>query len=448
MYISGIASGLDTETLIQQLMAIERRPLVLMQERKNTLQQQRDAWRDVNSRLNNLRERMAELSRTSLYERRAGTSSNADVATVTANRDAEEARYNIAVQQLAQTHRVASARLEGALGYTGRARIAVGEQQVDIQVSADDTVDTIAAKINEADIAVTARVIDGRLVIEAAETGADNAIQFTDGQAWRRLGVLDAGGNIANVLQEAQDAEFLVEGLLVTRSSNTIDDLFEGVTLRLQAEGDTVVEVKRDEGAVVDAVRRFVEQYNSTMAFMSERSRDGGVLQGDTLLMRIQFQLRSDTTAAVAGSDTAYNQLAAVGISVDRDGIMTLNEARLREALAENPEEVARLFTASRAEGDEFDGVAARLESRFQGWLATGNGLLAERQKMFGDRMKALDDSMERMEMRLEIRERNLMRQFVALEEVLAGFQTQAMWLEGQIQQLNAMSAANMQRRR
>src|SRR5690625_1967515 len=108
MYISGIASGLDTETLIQQLMAIERRPLVLMQERKNTLQQQRDAWRDVNSRLNNLRERMAELSRTSLYERRAGTSSNADVATVTANRDAEEARYNIAVQQLAQTHRVAS----------------------------------------------------------------------------------------------------------------------------------------------------------------------------------------------------------------------------------------------------------------------------------------------------------------------------------------------------
>ncbi len=54
MYISGIASGLDTETIIEQLMAIERRPLVLMQQRKNTLQQQRDAWRDINTRLNNL----------------------------------------------------------------------------------------------------------------------------------------------------------------------------------------------------------------------------------------------------------------------------------------------------------------------------------------------------------------------------------------------------------
>lgn len=450
MYISGIASGLDTETLIQQLMAIERRPLVLMQERKNTLQQQRDAWRDINTRLNNLRERMADLSRVGLYERRAGTSSAADVATVTANRDAAEARYSITVEQLARSHRVASTRLEEPLGYNGLARVSVGEQQVDILVAADDTVATIADKINDADIAVSARVIDGRLVIEADDTGADNAMTFTDGYVWRQLGILDDAGQIAqeSLLQEAQDAKFLVEGLTVQRSSNTIDDLFEGVTLRLHAEGDTVIEVKRDADAVVDAVRRFVDQYNSTMSFMSERSGEGGVLQGDTLLMRIRFQLRSDTTAAVAAGDTLYNQLASVGVTVDRDGVMSLNESRLREALSENPAEVARLFAGSTADGDEFDGVAARLESRFQGWLATGSGLLAERQKMFGDRMRAIDDSMERMERRLEIRERNLMRQFVALEEVLAGFQTQAMWLEGQIQQLNAMAAANMQRRR
>lgn len=449
MYISGIATGLDTETLVQQLMAIERRPLVLMQERKNLLQQQRDAWRDINTRLNNLRDRMAELSRTSLFEGRSAVSSAADVATASATRDAAEARYNIEVVQLAQSHRVASAKLEEAIGYAGSARLAVGDQAVEIEIVAEDTVHTIAKKINEADVAVTARVIDGRLVIQADETGEAHQLKF-EGKLWRELGITtgDDGEILVTAqLQSAQDAVFKIEGLTITRSSNKIDDVIEGVTFTLQGEGETVIDIKRDEAAVLDAVRKFVEQYNSTMSFIQSRSSDGGVLQGDTLLMRIAFQLRSDITARVGGAGLAYNQLAAVGISIDRHGTMTLNEAKLREALADDPEAVQKLFAATQ-DADGFDGVTARLESRFQAWLQAGDGLLAARQKMFGDRMKAIDDSIEQMERRLEIREQNLMRQFIALEEVMAAFQTQAMWLEGQINQLNLMTAASAQRRR
>ncbi|MFS8524391.1 MAG: flagellar filament capping protein FliD [Limnochordales bacterium] len=449
MYISGIATGLDTETLVQQLMAIERRPLVLMQERKNLLQQQRDAWRDINTRLNNLRDRMAELSRTSLFEGRSAVSSAADVATASATRDAAEARYNIEVVQLAQSHRVASAKLEGAIGYTGSAWLAVGDRDpVVIEIDADDTVHTIAEKINEADVAVTARVIDGRLVIQADETGEAHQLKF-EGALWRELGITGDDGEILDTaqLQSAQDAVFKIEGLTIARSSNKIDDVIEGVTFTLQGEGETVIDIKRDEAAVLDAVRKFVEQYNSTMSFIQSRSSDGGVLQGDTLLMRIAFQLRSDITARVDGAGLAYNQLAAVGISIDRHGTMTLNEAKLREALADDPEAVQKLFAATQ-DADGFDGVTARLESRFQAWLQAGDGLLAARQKMFGDRMKAIDDSIEQMERRLEIREQNLMRQFIALEEVMAAFQTQAMWLEGQINQLNLMTAASAQRRR
>lgn len=449
MYISGIATGLDTETLVQQLMAIERRPLVLMQERKNLLQQQRDAWRDINTRLNNLRDRMAELSRTSLFEGRSAVSSAADVATASATRDAAEARYNIEVVQLAQSHRVASAKLEGAIGYTGSTRLAVGDRDpVVIEIDANDTVHTIAEKINEADVAVTARVIDGRLVIQADETGEAHQLKF-GGELWQKLGITGDYGEILDTaqLQSAQDAVFKIEGLTIARSSNKIDDVIEGVTFTLQGEGETVIDIKRDEAAVLDAVRKFVEQYNSTMSFIQSRSSDGGVLQGDTLLMRIAFQLRSDITARVGGAGLAYNQLAAVGISIDRHGTMTLNEAKLREALADDPEAVQKLFAATQ-DADGFDGVTARLESRFQAWLQAGDGLLAARQKMFGDRMKAIDDSIEQMERRLEIREQNLMRQFIALEEVMAAFQTQAMWLEGQINQLNLMTAASAQRRR
>src|SRR5690606_2201054 len=391
MYISGIATGLDTETLVQQLMAIERRPLVLMQERKNLLQQQRDAWRDINTRLNNLRDRMAELSRTSLFEGRSAVSSAADVATASATRDAAEARYNIEVVQLAQSHRVASEKLEDAICDTDSAsgQLAVGDQEgdqkwVEIRIGANDTVHTIAEKINKADVAVTARVIDGRLVIQADETGKAHQLKFK-GELWQKLGITGDDDEILHTLQSAQDAEFKIEGLTITRSSNKIDDVIEGVTFTLQGEGETVIDIKRDEAAVLDAVRKFVEQYNSTMSFIQSRSSDGGVLQGDTLLMRIAFQLRSDITARVGGAGLAYNQLAAVGISIDRHGTMTLNEAKLREALADDPEAVQKLFAATQ-DADGFDGVTARLESRFQAWLQAGDGLLAARQKMFGDR--------------------------------------------------------------
>jgi len=468
MHISGIVSGLDTDTLIEQLMAIERRPLVLMQERKTTLEKQRDAWRDVNTRLNNLRDRMAELSRLSLFERRAVTSSKAEVATATANRNAVEAVYRISVQQLAAAHRVAGKRFETVdgkaapkepLGLCGEAQLRVGPdgRWITVTVDKDDTLESIAAKINEAaGGAVIARVLDGRLILEAKETGADNELKFgvpcgsdpSAGNIWQALGVVDKAGNICNELQAAQDAEFTVEGLTITRSSNTVDDLIEGVTLQLKGVGETTLEIRRDVDAVVDAVRRFVEQYNSTMSFIQDRMGENGVLKGDTLLMRIQMQLRADVMAPVAATGLKYNQLAAVGISVDKSGTMSLDEARLREALGESPEEVARLFTASKEDGDPFDGVAIRLEQRFQQWLAAGDGLLAARQKLFGDRIKAIEDSMDRFEQRMEIREANLRRQFLALEEALASLQTQSNWLANQLVQLSAMASAIAARNR
>lgn len=451
MFVSGIASGLDTEQLIQQLMAIERRPLVAMQERKNVLQQQRDAWRDINSRLNNLRDRLSDLSRASLYDRRTATSSAGDVATVSATNAAVEGRYTVIVHELAQAHRVHSDQHESAtdaLGLSGVSTLAIGGEEAEITIVDTDSLADIAAKINEADVDVSARVIDGYLVIEGGRTGADNVLVF-EGDVWEELGVLADGGAIKaeNVIQKAGDAEFEVDGLTINRASNTVSDLFEGVTIQLRGEGQSVIEVKRDSDTVIAHVRRFVEQYNSVMSFIGEKSGEKAVLQGDSLLIRIQSQLRLETTAAVAADSTGINQLASVGVTVDRNGVMSLDEARLREALTEHPDDVRRLFAATN-DSDGFNGVAARLEARFQGWLETGSGLLAERQKMFGDRMRAIDDNMERFERRLEMRESNLMRQFLALEKVLAGFQTQAMWLDGQIQQLNAMTAAQHQRRR
>ncbi|MFS8544379.1 MAG: flagellar filament capping protein FliD, partial [Limnochordales bacterium] len=293
------------------------------------------------------------------------------------------------------------------------------------------------------------RPVDGHLVLTAAET--NQKIEFEKSDVLIELGILDDNGQDGDPvpkheLQSPQEAVIWVDGIRVTRDSNTISDVIQGVTLTLKETGTVTVEVRHDVNRVVDRVRAFVDQYNSVQSFISDKTSRGQILQGDVLLSRIQMELRQLTMAPVLGSDGAYNQLAMIGITIDRHGTMSLDEAKLRAVLEEDPEAVHRLFAATQEE-DGFDGVAVRLGQRLEQWLRSNEGLLASRQQLFDDRMKDIDRSIERLEARLELREQTLRRQFIALEEVLSAFQTQAMWLEGQIQQLNAFAWSQARRR-
>lgn len=446
MYISGIASGIDTDAWIEAVMALERRPITQLQQRKNTLQQQKDTWRDINNRLNNLSSRLSDLRLSSTFHGRSATSSDASVVTVSAGTAAMPGRYEIKVLQLAQAHRVASDKFDPdtARGLNGTIQI----NGVEVTIEEDDALTDIARKINEANARVTANVIDGRLVIKATETNQEIAF-VGGGGVLTGLGIWelkDGTYQPKHELQAPQAAVFELDGLEITRNTNTISDVLQGVTLTLQGEGGAVVEVQHDINRVIDRVRAFVDQYNSVQAFISEKTAKGQMLQGDALLIRIQTQLRQEATAPVQGSGVPYNQLAMIGVTVDRHGTMLLDEAKLRAALREDPDAVHRLFAAT-PENDGFTGVAVRMGERLEMWLRTNGGTLASRQQMFDARMQDIDRSIERLEARLELREQTLRRQFVALEEVMSAFQTQAMWLEGQLQQLNAFTAYQARRR-
>src|SRR5690606_12224832 len=150
---------------------------------------QRDAWRDVNTRLNNLRDRMAELSRLSLFERRAVTSSDAGVATATANRDAAEATYRIEVVQLAQAHRVASQRITNTAELQNEAgTVTEGGECWFYAFKEVDTLQSLADKIHVADFGVAARIIDGQLIIQAEETGVGPHLTFS-ARPFQQLGI-------------------------------------------------------------------------------------------------------------------------------------------------------------------------------------------------------------------------------------------------------------------
>lgn len=451
MYITGIASGLDTDAWIEAVMALERRPITQLQQRKTTLQQQRDAWRDINTRLNNLSSRLSDLRLSSTFLNRTATSSDANVVSVSAGTAATPGSYRIEVVQLAQAHRIASDRqlaADEAIGTSGTFTIQVGDKSGTVTVEKGDTLADIVQKINDADAGVTAKIIDGRLVLQADVTNKEiefsgdvDEIEFSgDVDVLKDLAILDENGEILCELQKAQCAHIKVDGLDIYRDTNTISDVIEGVTFTLKAEGSAAIEIQHDVNRVIERVKAFVDQYNSVQNFIKEKTTDGAVLQGDVLLGRIQSQLRQLATARVDAGGP-YNQLAMIGISVDRYGTMTLDEAKLRAALAENPEAVYRLFAADAEDGDGFNGVAVRMGKELEQWLRSNEGLLASRQAMFDARMKDIDRSIERLEARLELREETLRRQFVRLEEVLAAFQTQSAWLSAQLQQLSAFAA-------
>ena len=468
MRISGLASNLDWEQLVDQLMQIERRPLLLLERRKLEIETEKNAWSDIRTRVSNLRDRIAAVLAADLFQRVEATSSDAARVTAQAASGAVPSTYSVEVQQLATAHAIATddpaitADPSTPLGFSGTFRISVGDTSFDVTVDPADSLNAIRDKINaaveetiaadpasKAD-AVRAEVIGTHLVIARTQTG-QGAIDVSDvtGTVAQSLTLIDATGAELNVLTRGQDAQFTVNGLSFTRPSNRVSDVIQGVTLELHqaGPGQTVtITVGWDDDAVVDAVKKFVEQYNSTLSFMNQQqdyqAAGGGKLGGDVLLTMLRGELRrlvADPVEALSGSH--LDRLAAVGITTqDKSGTLQLDEAKLREALAADRAAVQRLLAGDPdAAGSSDDGVFVRLRKAVDRWLETNTGLLDRRIDALDDRVRDYAEQMERMEYRLQLREQNLMRQFEALESLIATLQSQEQWLIQQINQLTSL---------
>ena len=359
-----------------------------------------------------------------------------------------------------------------ALGLSGSFSISVGSETRNITVSATDSLQSIASLINTlppegetgpgAGDIVTASVIDHRLVITSKTTGADGAITFSDPEGvLNKLGLVDSGGAILPeaVVQDAQDAEFTIDGLTITRPTNTVNDVIQGVTLNLLAITDTngngvidpaetlSLDIGRDTQKAVDAVKAMVDQYNSVMDFISTKAGDEGDLQGDPTLARFQNSLWQLMTDRISGLTGDYQTPWSIGISTganvgggsltfDRSGKITLDTAKLTAALEADPDAVVAVFT-----NDGKTGLVDRLESYLTALVRSGDGIIPSREQSLQNIMDDIDDQVARMEDRLAMKEEQLRRQFTAMEQALAALQSQGDWLAGQIASLGAQQA-------
>ncbi len=433
--VSGLSSGVDWRSVIDELMAVERRPIELLEQRQAALTEERSVWEQISTKLQGLEDALAALEEDDTFQARTATVSDETKLTASVTSDAVIGSYRITITQLALAHSVASdqqASSSEALGLEGQFQI----NGVAVTVSAADSLSDIRDAINTADAGVTATVVDQRLIITRNETGSTE-ISFTDPDGvLKALGVLEVDDTPKHTLQPAQDAVFTVNGLTVTRSSNTVSDVLSGITLELKAPTDSevIIEVVHDTEVAVEAVKSFIEAYNDLLSLLRNELGEEGKLRGDPTAARMATTLRRMVSDRVAGIEGAYESLAEIGVTtMDRRGDLNLDEEKLREALSADPASVQVLFSHS---SDDIVGVAERLAAFCDTWGDSVDGLIAARTEGIDARLRDLSEQIGNMEYRLTLKEAQLVRQFTALETALSVMQSQALWLTGQISAL------------
>lgn len=447
-------------------MEIENTRLTSLEERKEQYSEKKNAWNDLYTRLSTLLSKLTDLKLSSTFTSMTVNSSDSNALTANAKSGTASGTYRIGIIQLAQAHRMASvsqvAADDGAaLGLEGTFSITVNGETRSITVNATDSLSDIMDLINAipedgqtdsgAGDVVSASIIDHRLVLTSKTSGEEGEISFEDpDNVLQGLQLVsDTSGTIIPdaVVQEAQDAVFTVDGLTITRTTNTVTDVIQGVTLNLLGVTDTNgngaiepaetlrLEISQDIQTTIDAVNAVVEQYNTVMDFISTALGDEGDLQGDTTLARIQSYLRQLMTDRITGLTGSYQTPWSIGLSTgavagsgtltfDSSGKITVDTETLAAALEDDPAAVMAVFT-----NDGGTGLVDRLAEYITSLVRSGDGLIPFREQSLQKIMDDLDDQIERMEERLTLKEEQLREQFAAMEEALATLQSQGDWL-------------------
>jgi len=450
--VDGLISGLDTSDIVSKYMQIERQPIKQLENKKATLNAKSDAWREMNTRLYKLRDSAYDLQSILTFRGKAVKNSNPELLSISAENNALNSSYKIEVGKLAQAQSLASSNIsvsgtDEALGLSGTLKITVNGVEKEITVDAEDTLQSLVQKINNTEeISVTASAIqvgtdEFKLTLTSKETGVANQINIEG----------DLAGTLAfTETQAAQDAELKINGLTVTRSSNIIKDVIQGVTLELKKAGESAdITVEADQQKIVDAVKAFVTAYNSVMDYINqntsysynEQTRKGstGPLFGDSSLMSIQSQLKSYFSQAVSGVAEEVNQLAMIGIESAsgiegaKSGRIEFNEEKFLEKLDTYFDDITKLFGAKSDES--VNGIFSRMYDYL--FNATGvDGFVTGKTNSLTAQIKDIDGRIADFEERLEQKEKYYYTKFSAMEAALAKIQNQANWFTAQLSAL------------
>ena len=441
----GIGSGLDVNSIVTQLVAIERQPITSLQQQATTVQSKLSVYGQLQSKLSALQSASAALSQSSTWTQTAGTSSDpASVGVATAS-TTRAGSYQVEVTALATAQSTATATSyasadsvmgEGTLhvqlgswagsGFAAKS----GAAPVDIAIGPGaKTLAEVRDAINNANAGVTASVLTDatgtRLVLRSAATGEVNGFKIgVTGTGGGGLSVLayDPGGSSAMTLaRPASDAIATIDNLPVRSSSNTLSGVIDGITLTLAKVTTAPVQIVaiNDQEAIHKQITAFATAYNDVNALLASQtkydagSKTAGALQGDSAAWGLRTQLRN-MLGTTSGASSVFGRLSDIGFDVKSDGAISVNETKLTNGLA-NLGELRKVFANSDPALPANDGVVLRMRKLTDSMLAF-DGALQSRTTGLQHRLDLNQTRQSQLEGRIARTEARLRAQYSALD--------------------------------
>jgi flagellar hook-associated protein 2 len=437
--VSGLVSGLDTATIISQLMQIEAQSQTRIKSQLATAQTDLKSLQDLNSKFAALATSAATLADPASWNPITVTSSST-LVTATAGSTAVAGPLTFTVGHTALAHQ---------LSFTNTAlmtdTVTSGSTMVRLDYldgttkdidTGDGSLQGLVNALNASGTGVkasTVRLDDGTYRLQVTSTTTGAASDFT----MKNLDGTDLLGGAT--VTAGRDAEITIGTDVLHSTTNTFSDIANGLTITLGAgvaDGTVVnLDAQQDTAGMSNTVKGIIDSINDALSKIdsltayNDATKTSGPLAGDSAIR----SLRSDLLDSVYPTDGTT--LASVGIQLDRYGKLTFDEAKFKAAYAADPAGVASKFTSGAVAGfaDRVQQVAKRASDPTIGTLTTSiNGRNSE--------IKQMQDSISDWDTRLALRRDSLQRQFTALETALSQMNSQSSWLAGQLSSLSSGS--------
>jgi flagellar hook-associated protein 2 len=450
--VTGLVSGIDYRALVDAIIASEHRPadtaqaqIDLATSRKTAISSYRDLVTTLRDTIDKLRDGSGLNALTTNI---VGTGvGGRSLLAATASTLAQKGSYQVEVVSLARAQKLAGTAVADpavALNMTGTFSL----NGVTVSVVATDTLNDVRDKINAGNTGLTPSKVsasiltvapgDNRLVLTSDTAGAAGITHAdTTGSVLAGLGL--TGGS--EVLVTGTDAHVRIDGLDIVRATNDITDVIPGVTLSLQSEepGTTVsLVVDRDATAALDAAKAFVDAYNATVKFLKAQQTPGTdtpPLYGDSTLRTSRSAFSRGIVGLIVGDTTVATTGSTAGFSIDKTGVLTLDEKTFQAAFAGDQQSLESLFA---------DGTgSAALDTTLEGLLETNTGTLDTKTQGLDNQVFRLQTRIDQIEARLEQRRAALLSRFAQMEATIGALQTQSAFIASQASTFNSLKSSS-----
>jgi flagellar hook-associated protein 2 len=467
----GVGSGLDLNTIVDKLTALERQPLNQLKKTAADLQTQVSSYGKMQSLFSTLQSSSNALTNASLWTRSLATSSSDSAVGVVGGNGAAAGQYAVQVEQLAQSQTLASGTVyTSATALVGSGTLTLelgaydaatssfvpkdGATAVDISVSATDTLQTLRDKINASGAGVTASLVTDtsgvRLALRSSNSGAENGFRVgateTDSGGLGRLAYDPGAGTPAATDMQLKlagsNARATINGIELESASNTIAGAVEGLTLNLrQVTTDPVnVAVSKDTESVAKAIKTFAEAYNSLASYIAEQtkydatSKSGGPLQGDGTANGLMGRMRAILNNP-SGASSAFAHLSDVGLSITRNGNLNVDDAKLASA-TDNLVELKKAFANSDPLTPANEGFARRYAALATSVLGV-DGTVTTRSDGLRKLINKNSDDQTKVNDRADRFQARLVAQYQAMDASVAKLNSLQSYVTQQIAQMN-----------